>query len=472
MPKQDVKPTKLDRPSGLSGVAGRSLLLLLFAGSGCSALIYEIVWYQLLQLVIGSTAISLGVLLATFMGGLCLGSLALPRILSARKEHPLRVYAKVEVGIAICGVLVLLAMPLLDGVYTAAVGHGLPAILLRALVCGAVPAAAHVPDGRIAAGRGALARDQSGRRFVDGAALRRATPAARSWAACWRASTCCANSIWGPRPSRPRPSMWRSRWRAFRWPAARPQRAVGGEPVADRATGGARLLAGVRDHRALGRHGAGRGSDLDAPAGPDAGRHGLHLLHHSGGVSGGAGAGQFQRVDALADGEAAAGARPEPTGAGRRHRVDRRDAEQVAALLAHQPAALHQLLVHLPGGPGAHHVGDSSGDAPVGRQLSAGAGVRGIARGGFGASLVGGIYAANTAGAIAGRAVLQPGAGAVDRHAGLRTRADRAGGGERDVHAGAARDAVEDRARLAVPGGGAGRWPGCSRPTFPARPPC
>jgi len=117
------------------GGLARWPLLVLFAGSGCSALIYEVVWYQLLQLVIGSTAISLGVLLATFMGGLCLGSLALPRILSARKEHPLRVYAKVEVGIAICGVLVLLAMPLLDGVYTAAVGHGLPAILLRALVC-------------------------------------------------------------------------------------------------------------------------------------------------------------------------------------------------------------------------------------------------------------------------------------------------------------------------------------------------
>ena len=47
------------------------LLLILFAGSGCSALIYEIVWYQLLQLVIGSSAVSLGVLLATIMGGLC-----------------------------------------------------------------------------------------------------------------------------------------------------------------------------------------------------------------------------------------------------------------------------------------------------------------------------------------------------------------------------------------------------------------
>ena len=53
--------------------------LLLFAGSGCAALIYEIVWFQLLQFVIGSSAVSLGLLLAAYMGGLCVGSAALPR---------------------------------------------------------------------------------------------------------------------------------------------------------------------------------------------------------------------------------------------------------------------------------------------------------------------------------------------------------------------------------------------------------
>ena len=42
-------------------------LLLLFVGSGCAALIYEVVWFQLLQLVIGSSAVSMGVLLGTFM---------------------------------------------------------------------------------------------------------------------------------------------------------------------------------------------------------------------------------------------------------------------------------------------------------------------------------------------------------------------------------------------------------------------
>lgn len=110
------------------------VLLLLFAGSGCSALIYEIVWYQLLELVIGSTAISLGVLLAAFMGGLCLGSWLWPRLVPGR-QHPLRLYAWIELGIGACGLLALFGMPLIDRIYITAVGHGLPAILIRALVC-------------------------------------------------------------------------------------------------------------------------------------------------------------------------------------------------------------------------------------------------------------------------------------------------------------------------------------------------
>jgi spermidine synthase len=110
------------------------LLLLLFAGSGCSALIYEIVWYQLLQLAIGSTAVSLGVLLATYMGGLCVGSVGLPRLGFARR-HPLRIYAVLELGIALCGVLVLVGIPYIDRVYIAGAEHGLPGMLLRGLIC-------------------------------------------------------------------------------------------------------------------------------------------------------------------------------------------------------------------------------------------------------------------------------------------------------------------------------------------------
>src|SRR5207253_5531520 len=97
------------------------VLLLLFVGSGCAALIYEIVWFQLLQLVIGTSAVSLGVLLGTFMGGMCLGSLALPRLISPR-HHPLRVYACLELGIGAIAIAVLFAMPLIGGAYTAWAG--------------------------------------------------------------------------------------------------------------------------------------------------------------------------------------------------------------------------------------------------------------------------------------------------------------------------------------------------------------
>jgi spermidine synthase len=87
-----------------------SIILLLSAGSGAAALIYEIVWFQLLELAIGSTAVSLAVVLGAFMGGTCLGSLILPRFISTRR-NPLRVYAAIEIGIGVCGLLVLLLMP-------------------------------------------------------------------------------------------------------------------------------------------------------------------------------------------------------------------------------------------------------------------------------------------------------------------------------------------------------------------------
>ncbi len=110
-------------------------LLLLFVGSGCAALIYEIVWFQLLQLVIGSSSISLGILLGTFMGGMCLGSLLLPRAISPR-QHPLRVYALLELGIGAFGLLILVSMPLVGGVYTAWAGAGTAGIVFRAVIAG------------------------------------------------------------------------------------------------------------------------------------------------------------------------------------------------------------------------------------------------------------------------------------------------------------------------------------------------
>ncbi len=110
----------------------RPALIVLFVGSGCAALIYEVVWFQLLELVIGTSSLSLGVLLGTYMGGLCLGSLAFGRFVSDR-HHPLRVYALLEVGIGIIGLLVLAIMPLVGGAYAAWAGPGTMGVALRAV---------------------------------------------------------------------------------------------------------------------------------------------------------------------------------------------------------------------------------------------------------------------------------------------------------------------------------------------------
>ena len=111
-----------------------SLLVVLFVGSGCAALIYEIVWFQMLQLVIGSSAISLGILLGTFMGGMCVGSVMLSRVISTR-HHPLRVYALLELGIGIMGIVLLSVLPLIGKFYIGAATQGLWGHLLRGMVC-------------------------------------------------------------------------------------------------------------------------------------------------------------------------------------------------------------------------------------------------------------------------------------------------------------------------------------------------
>src|SRR5258706_3565255 len=125
--------------AGASSLARAEVLLpliaLLFAGSGASALIYEIVWYQLLQLAIGSTSVSLGVLLATFMGGLCIGSLALPGLLPrTRGIHPLLVYAGIEALIALFGLIELILIPLIGTAYLYGPQAGLAGMLWRGTI--------------------------------------------------------------------------------------------------------------------------------------------------------------------------------------------------------------------------------------------------------------------------------------------------------------------------------------------------
>jgi len=108
-------------------------LLLLFGASGCAALIYEIVWFQLLQLVIGSSAVSLGFLLAAYMGGLCIGSVAFARFVPAR-HNPLKIYAYLELGIAAFGIIALVGVPLIGKLYVATAFSGFIGMLWRGVI--------------------------------------------------------------------------------------------------------------------------------------------------------------------------------------------------------------------------------------------------------------------------------------------------------------------------------------------------
>lgn len=89
----------------------------MFLASGCSALIYEIVWFQQLSLVLGASAVSLAILLTSFMGGMCLGSLGFARCVSCR-HHPLRVYAVLEFMIGLCGLATLWIFPVVGRLYS------------------------------------------------------------------------------------------------------------------------------------------------------------------------------------------------------------------------------------------------------------------------------------------------------------------------------------------------------------------
>jgi len=67
------------------------------------------------------------------MGGMCLGSLLLPRFASPR-FHPLLVYAVLELGIGIIGIALLFGLQLIERLYAANAGHGPAGIVTRAIV--------------------------------------------------------------------------------------------------------------------------------------------------------------------------------------------------------------------------------------------------------------------------------------------------------------------------------------------------
>src|SRR5258706_7084849 len=115
----DVAPARAARENDDTARLVRAL----FFASGAAALIYEVVWFHLLRLVIGASALSLGILLASFMGGMFVGSFFFARLVPSSRD-PLRVYGWLEIGIGSLGLLLPLVLPLARTLYFSVFGYG------------------------------------------------------------------------------------------------------------------------------------------------------------------------------------------------------------------------------------------------------------------------------------------------------------------------------------------------------------
>ena len=93
-----------------------SLVILIFFISGASGLIYEIVWTRMLTLVFGNTSYSVSTVLASFMGGLALGSWLIGRFVD-RIKNLLRLYGILELLIGMFALLIPYLLSLLNPFY-------------------------------------------------------------------------------------------------------------------------------------------------------------------------------------------------------------------------------------------------------------------------------------------------------------------------------------------------------------------
>lgn len=92
------------------------ILCMIFFMSGASALIFELLWFQLSGLTFGNSVWVTAVVLAGFMGGLALGN-TLVAFKGHKIKSPIRTYALLEIIIGISGFLLVLILPNLTQIF-------------------------------------------------------------------------------------------------------------------------------------------------------------------------------------------------------------------------------------------------------------------------------------------------------------------------------------------------------------------
>ncbi len=90
-------------------------ILPIFFLSGFAGGIYEVIWAKELVLILGGTAFAVSTVLSSYMAGLAIGSYWIGRYVDRTDRNPVVLFAFLELGIALCGLLILVVPTILMG---------------------------------------------------------------------------------------------------------------------------------------------------------------------------------------------------------------------------------------------------------------------------------------------------------------------------------------------------------------------
>lgn len=115
IPEAEEDKSPQSRAAGLLFLA----VIILFFGSGASSLIYQVIWLRMLALIFGSTTFATATVLGVFMGGLALGAYVAGRY-ADRLARPLLWYGILEAVIGLWALIVPLLFAAAEPIYAAA----------------------------------------------------------------------------------------------------------------------------------------------------------------------------------------------------------------------------------------------------------------------------------------------------------------------------------------------------------------
>ena len=99
----------------MGGAVQTIVVYILFMVSGCTSLIFEVVWFQWLELVFGSTTLAISTILVAYMLGLGVGALFAGRI-SCYLKNGVRTYGIIEISIGLYALVVPAFIALYPGI--------------------------------------------------------------------------------------------------------------------------------------------------------------------------------------------------------------------------------------------------------------------------------------------------------------------------------------------------------------------